>query len=298
MLYYVSQAPFMVQASNQDNRALLFSLNWGLVTLSGAIGNLFAGQLPELFGGWLQVAPRSAGAYQAVLIASMLLGSTTLIPLSLLREERHPANSRTGAGLKPAWKAISDPVTLKLALPNLIFGFGAAVLIPYMNVYFSEKFSISDQGLGILFSLLSITTGVGAILAPYLVNVLGGKIRTVVFTQSASILFLFLMGFTPWYALVSVSFLLRGTLMNMAVPIYHAFAMEQIDETQLGVVNSVLELAWQMGWAIGPYISGYVQENSGFGPLFIAAITLYGLANILTWAFFQKKDNETIPVAT
>jgi MFS family permease len=85
MLYYVSQAPFMMQASNQENRALLFSLNWGLVTLSGAIGSLFAGQLPDAFGTWLHVAPRSAGAYQAVLISSMALGSLTLIPFSMMR---------------------------------------------------------------------------------------------------------------------------------------------------------------------------------------------------------------------
>jgi MFS family permease len=297
MLYYVSQAPFMMQASNENNRALLFSLNWGLVTLSGAIGNLFAGQLPGLFGSWLHVAFRSASAYQAVLITSMALGSFTLIPLSLLREERRPAHIRANASPEPVWRTVFDSLTLKLALPNLIIGFGAAVLIPYMNVFFSEKFSISDQNLGILFSILSITTGVGSILAPNCVHLFGGKIRTVVFTQSASILFLLLMGFSPWYGLVSVSFLLRGTLMNMAVPIYHAFAMEQIDETRMGVVNSMLELAWQMGWAVGPYLSGFVQETSGFGPLFIATVVLYGVANVLTWGFFQKTDVETVPVA-
>jgi MFS family permease len=85
--------------------------------------------------------------------------------------------------------------------------------------------------------------------------------------------------------------------MNMAVPIYHAFAMEQIDETRMGVVNSMLELAWQMGWAVGPYLSGFVQETSGFGPLFIATVVLYGVANVLTWGFFQKTDVETVPVA-
>jgi len=44
-LYYLSQAPFMMKASNEDNRAMLFSLNWGLVTISGAVGSLFASVL-------------------------------------------------------------------------------------------------------------------------------------------------------------------------------------------------------------------------------------------------------------
>jgi MFS family permease len=297
MLYYVSQAPFMMQASNQENRALLFSLNWGLVTLSGAIGSLFAGQLPDAFGTWLHVAPRSAGAYQAVLISSMALGSLTLIPFSMMRELKKPVATKITTPVDSIWQVIRDPITLKLSIPNLIIGFGAAVLIPYMNVFFLEKFSISDQKLGLLFSLLSILTGVGSIFAPYFVNFLGGKVRTVVFTQSASLVFLMLVGFTPWYWLVSFSFLMRGTLMNMAVPIYHAFAMEQIDESRLGTVNSMLELAWQMGWTVGPYISGVVQESSGFAPLFIATVILYAFANLLTWGFFQRMDKPTIAIA-
>jgi MFS family permease len=297
MLYYVSQAPFMMQASNQENRALLFSLNWGLVTLSGAIGSLFAGQLPDAFGTWLHVAPRSAGAYQAVLISSMALGSLTLIPFSMMRELKKPVATKITTPVDSIWQVIRDPITLKLSIPNLIIGFGAAVLIPYMNVFFLEKFSISDQKLGLLFSLLSILTGVGSIFAPYFVNFLGGKVRTVVFTQSASLVFLILVGFTPWYWLVSFSFLMRGTLMNMAVPIYHAFAMEQIDESRLGTVNSMLELAWQMGWTVGPYISGVVQESSGFAPLFIATVILYAFANLLTWGFFQRMDKPTIAIA-
>jgi MFS family permease len=297
MLYYVSQAPFMMQASNQENRALLFSLNWGLVTLSGAIGSLFAGQLPDAFGTWLHVAPRSAGAYQAVLISSMALGSLTLIPFSMMRELKKPVATKITTPVDSIWQVIRDPITLKLSIPNLIIGFGAAVLIPYMNVFFLEKFSISDQKLGLLFSLLSILTGVGSIFAPYFVNFLGGKVRTVVFTQSASLVFLMLVGFTPWYWLVSFSFLMRGTLMNMAVPIYHAFAMEQIDESRLGTVNSMLELAWQMGWTVGPYISGVVQESSGFAPLFIATAILYAFANLLTWGFFQRMDKPTIAIS-
>jgi hypothetical protein len=39
----------------------------------------------------------------------------------------------------------TQPVTLKMAIPNLMIGFGAAVLIPYMNVFFLDKFSIPDQ---------------------------------------------------------------------------------------------------------------------------------------------------------
>ena len=78
MLFIIGQAPLMVKLSNPANRTMLFSLNFGLQTVSGALGSVFAGQLPGLFGILLHVDANSATAYQAVLIISVLLGTTAL----------------------------------------------------------------------------------------------------------------------------------------------------------------------------------------------------------------------------
>ena len=85
-LYFISQPPFMMKVSNAQNRTLLFSLNFGLVTLSGAVGSLFAGQLPALFGDLLGVAANGASAYRAVLFSAVILSSLALLPLFLIRE--------------------------------------------------------------------------------------------------------------------------------------------------------------------------------------------------------------------
>jgi MFS family permease len=163
-----------------------------------------------------------------------------------------------------------------------------------MNVFFAERFALPDRQLGLLFSLSALLTGVGSVLAPRLSTGLGGKIRAVVFTQAASLAFLMLVGFSPLLWLVSVSFLLRGTLMNMAVPLYHAFAMEQTGEREQGTVNSVIELGWQLGWSVGPYISGVVQARYGFAPLFIATGVLYAGSILLTWVFFRGAETRPL----
>jgi MFS family permease len=291
MLYFLSHAPFMMKVSDTENRTLLFSLSFGLVTLSGAVGSLFAGQLPALFGDLLEVPARSAPAYQAVLLFSVSLSLLTLIPLSLIREPKTVQSEADLARAKTSlWKVVTRRETLKLATPNLLIGLGAAILIPYMNVFFADRFSLPDRQLGLLFSLSALLTGVGSVLAPRLSTGLGGKIRAVVFTQAASLAFLMMIGFSPYLWLVSISFLMRGTLMNMAVPLYHAFAMEQIREREQGTVNSVIELAWQVGWAVGPYLSGVVQQRYGFTPLFITTGVLYLSSIGLTWAFFSDRE--------
>jgi MFS family permease len=297
MLYYLSQAPFMMQVSDKENRTLLFSLNFGLVTLSGAVGSLFAGQLPAFFGGVLSVPARSAAAYQAVLLVSVSLSLLTLIPLALIREPRaRNEDSARPPANRQIWRIVLQPITLKLALPNLLIGFGAAVLIPYMNVFFLERFGMPDKILGALFSLSALLTGIGSVIGPRLASNLGSKIRAVVITQGASLAFLMLVGFSPYLWLVSVAFLMRGTLMNMAVPLYSAFAMEQVNEADQGTVNSVKELAWQFGWAVGPYLSGIIQQAYGFTPLFVITGLMYAASILLTWGLFRgiETSPETI----
>jgi predicted MFS family arabinose efflux permease len=188
---------------------------------------------------------------------------------------------------------------LKLAIPNLVIGLGAATLVPYFNVFFAERFQMGDSTLGILFSLGSLLTGIGCIIGPRLVGNLGGKVRTVVLGQGASLVFLLLIGFSPWPWLAIIGFLARGALMNMVAPLFDAFALEQSHETEHGAVNSIRNLAWNIGWAVGPYISGLVQQRYGFAPLFVSTAILYALAITLTWIFFRPtaaRDPTTIPV--
>jgi MFS family permease len=302
-LYFLSQAPFMMKTSRPDNRTLLFSLNFGLVTLSGAVGNLFAGQLPALFGNLLNIPADSSGAYQAVLLSAVALSSLTLIPLGMIQESQISIQIELDAPNNPLQFAepsqppsnsliqtLRNVTTWKLSFPNLLLGFGAAILIPYMNVFFREEFTISDQALGVLFSLSSLMVGIGSIIGPRLADAWSSRIRAVVITQGLSLLFLLMIGFSPYLWLAAIGYLIRGTLMNMAVPLFNAFAMEQVSEFEQATINSVKETAWQFGWAIGPYVSGVVQEHFGFTPLFVATSFLYAISTLATWIFFHKSE--------
>ena len=70
--------------------------------------------------------------------------------------------------------------------------------------------------------------------------------------------------------------------------------MEQVPEQEQGTVNSLRTMAWQLGWTIGPFLSGIVQVRYGFAPLFVSTATLYTLATVLTWVFFHK-GGTTVP---
>lgn len=290
MLLIVSISPLMMKLSDEQNRTLLFSLNFGLQTLAGAVGSLFAGQLPVLFGILLHVSGTSAIAYRWVLATNILLGTASLIPLWMMQE---PKTSQTTAQPE-ALQAVFGPslrrLIVQLAAPNFLIGIGAAILIPYMNVFFKDRFNISDSLLGILFSLSALFIGIGSIIGPRLTLQLGGKIRTVALTQLASVGFMLMVGFIPSLWVAGFSVLMRGALMNMSAPLYSAFCMEQTPEHQRGFVSSVMNIAWQIGWSVGPYISGVVQVRYGFTPLFLATTVLYLLAIGTMWLFFRNAE--------
>lgn len=295
-LYSLSQAPFMMKVSTRENRLLLFSLNSGLITLAGAVGNLFAGQMPQFFARLLNVEPGNMVTYQSVLLASVLLGGFAIIPIYLLREPTGALTEKREAR-EPVYKAIFQPLVLRLVIPQLFIGLGAATLVPYMNLFLVERFQLSAGVLGAVFSLSALITGLSSLFGPRLAHRLGSKIKTVVVTQSASLAFLMVLGFAPMGWLAVIGFLMRAALMNMASPLYSAFSMEQTPEHQQGTVNSIMTIAWMTGWAVGPYISGIVQQRWGFTPLFISTGILYGLAILMSWLFFNKHESRMLPAA-
>jgi MFS family permease len=280
----------MMKASTPQNRDLLFSLNFGLITVAGAVGSVFAGQLPGFFGWLLHVPGNSALIYRWVLLASMALSILLVVPLLIMREppskEALLPASRKRASL---WAILRQPVTFKLALPNLLIGLGASIFTPYINLFFAERFSVASQLLGVLFSLSALLTGIGSLIAPRLAKRFGGKIRAVVLTQASSLVFLLLMGFAPLLGVSAGAYLLRGMLMNMALPLLDAFSMEQVVENEQGTVNSARNLTLQLGWAVGPFLSGLMQKRYGFAPLFISTFLFYAVSTWMTWSFFHKK---------
>jgi len=291
-LFVLSQAPFMMQASDDRTRDVLFSLSMGVVPLASTFGNLLSGYLPGLFSRFLG-APDSPLAYQAVLLTSVTASFAVLIPLAFVQEPKAAERRAASDPLRPKdpslWTALARPLTLKLALPNLLIGFGAAMLVPYFNIFFAERYAMSDASLGLLFSIGALLIGVGSLVGPRLVGNLGGKVRTVILAEAVSLIFLLAIGFSPWPWLAMAGYLVRGALMNMIAPLFDAYALEQSSVTEHGMVTSVRNVAMNVGWAVGPYVSGLVQQRWGFNPLFVNTAVLYGLAIGITWLFFDRK---------
>jgi MFS family permease len=291
-LWMVSGSPFMMENSTEEERDALFSANFGLQTLVGFAGTLVGGYLPTLFGQVLGVDVESAPAYAATMGVTVVLSAVALIPVFLIKEAPRPATARA-CSLRP-WRNISEPgLVVRIFIPEIVISMGAAILIPYMNLFFKETYDISDSVLGVLFAVSSVVTGVATLASP-LLSRRWGRIRSLVITQLASIPFLLLIGFSGWIWISGFAFWIRAALMNMSNPLYSAFVMEQVSERERATVSGLMGMGWNIGWTIGPFISGYLQESPriGWGPIFLITCAMYLLAAVLMRSFFQKLDDQ------
>jgi MFS family permease len=294
MLYRVSQPPFIMAISKKKNQALIFSLNFGLLTVASMIGNIIAGQAPGFLSRLFDITPGSAASYQWVITAGILFASSSLIPIFMISEPK----------IKPDRKFLRTPIKLvikklaanllvrRLAIINVITGFGAALLIPYLNVFLRQKFDISDDLLGLLFSISSLLVFVGSLISPWLVKITRSRIIPTVATQSISVIFLFSLGFSPFLWLASISLMLRTVLMQMSTPLLENYAMLISEPESQGSIASVRAIGWQLGQTVGIFLSGIVQTRFGFPPLFIATGSLYTLAIFLTWFYFRGEEKK------
>lgn len=300
-LFWVSRVPLLTRLTDRQNRNYVFSLDFALSTLAGVVGNSVAGQLPVWFESLFGILPESTASYQGVLFAGLAFGLLAVIPTGMIepgsRQSHQPTRNINSNILNELQNIMRKRIVWQLFTPNLLIGFGAALMVPYFNIFFVETFQISNQVLGTLFSAGALFTGLSVLASPWLAERLGGRIRAIVAAQGLSLVFLLAIGFSPWLGLAMIGYLGRGALMNMVNPLFSAFSMEQVHEDEQGTLNSLMTLSWQIGWALMPLVSGLVQERYGFTPIFITTGLLYAFGIGLIWVFF-KNDADHMQIQT
>ncbi len=197
----------------------------------------------------------------------------------------------TGRVSEPWQSMLRHPWSVgRFMVTPLIISCGAALLIPYLNLFFQQRFDVSNEVLGGIFAAVHIATGMATLAAPWL-SLRLGKMGSVALTQALAVPCLLALGMSPVLGIAIGFALVRNTLMNMASPLYDAHAMEQSSEaarpTMIGLING----AYAIGYIFGPNISVWVQSVYGFTPLFITTAIFYAVAALLNYVLFVHGKN-------
>ena len=290
----VSGVPFLAENSTAQERMHLFSIHFSLVTVANVIGNLLGGVMADSFQFFGMPIVESIRYALLVGCVIFLSGLPFMLKVKSPSRKARLAEKKenvTTEQAKPNLKRNLKMVAL-FSVSNLLIGIGAGLVIPYLNLYFANRFDASNSSIGLILALGSAMTAVAMLLGPILVKRVG-KVKALIIFQFASIPFLFLTAFTNSLLLAAIGFLMRQALMNAGNPITSAIAMEVVDDRYKGFANSVNQMIFNVGWALMGLPAAWLVTTYGnyWGYAYTFTITgvIYLVASTYFYFIFGRK---------
>ncbi|MEA3320369.1 MAG: MFS transporter [Bacillota bacterium] len=292
----VTAVPWLAESSTKEQRVKLFSYHFAVMMGANVIGNLLGGSLTDLLLHVVGLTP--VWSIRLTLLLGSLIFMLGIIPLwkttEVQREKENKAftfKNFQSSIPKGQWKLI-----FAFSFASILIGFGSGLVIPYLNMYFADRFGTSNSTIGIVLSLGQAVTAVAMIIGPAVVRRVG-EMRAVVILQLLSLPFMLITAFTQIFWLAALGFLFRQALMNAANPIISSMMMEKVDNSLKGFANSINQMVFSLGWAsMGPVSMTIVLlygEYWGYSIVFSITAVLYLTSSIFFYLMFREKTTAT-----
>lgn len=318
--FQVLAIPFLAENTPKQARMRIFSIHASLVLASQVLGSMGGGFLADALQA---LGMNKVGSLKFALLIGGVATFAAFFPLLFTSDKREPLGQQPvhpdqeaipqqapsftkdkpllqPAAAVPGKSAHREDYKIigQFALAQLLIGLGSGLVVPYLNLYFTNRFSVSLSAVGILISLGQVMTIVSMLIGPTLVNRVGA-VRAVVYFQVMSLPFLVLTGFTNILIVASIGFLFRQALMNAANPIQSSILIDRVPDDKRGIANSVTQTAFMMGWAtMGPLQSTLVTTYGsywGYAITFCITGTLYVFSSFLYYRMFREPKRKKVP---
>lgn len=287
-LFNISVAPFYLRNSNPTERIQLFTMNSCLGIFAQFVGYLIGGFIPTFVRSVTSIDDPITVFKISLMISVFLIFVPNLLFLRITKVA-------IPKGRIPVFQAIKEQdwsIIIKLTLPKLCFAFGAGLVIPFMNIYLKEKFTLSTKEIGFVFSLLQFFIFVGIFVTPWFMK-RTTQLSFIMLTSLISIPFMVFMGVVGNLGVVLSCFFVRGMLMNMSSPITSMFEMERVKEKECVFASAMILFFYHLVYTVSTRIGGFFIENYSFGPTFYLSGLSYVAAVILYYKFFKQEEVET-----
>ena len=289
MLYGAAYNPEMMRSTDPGDRQVAFSLAFTVGTVMSVIASIVGGLLPRLsarFG-----ASPLAGLRVTLLVGAAFILASTAVFIRLREHHDGADESKTDSEcatqdepeITSSWKRFA----FRYAVVNVIIGFGAGLTIPYLNLYFADRFNASTVVVGNLFAVSNVVLTAGVLLAPWLVR-RTGLMRTIAVTVGGSLVFLVIMAFTHSIVIAALAFWMRAGLMMCSTPVTDKFCLELVPPDKRSVAHNIFQMAWTGSWAVSTALGGWLIQKTGFSLPMILTAAVYGIYLVVFILSFRR----------
>ena len=288
----ITSWPLMARYSTEKDRNFVFSFQFAFSMLAGFIGNLIGGSLTDWAAILLSGGAESVVAYRVTMLTGVGLMAAAILPVFYFDEPPSPSLSPKGpGGARLDLGGVKFLDAFMVFLPQIIIGFGAGMIMPYLNIFFKTGFNLQISSLGFYMSLMPLSMAAGGFIGPWLVRK-KGQVRAIIILQSLSIPFLAAMGFSGLILPTVTAAFIRTMLMNASWPIYSVFMLSRFKKESHPLASAMYTACWSLLWAFGAKLSGTLQMDFGFTVPFLITIICYCTATLVLSRFFLREDGK------
>lgn len=257
-----------------------------------------------------------ARSYQLALLITGVIALPSIFPIFWLRDEHHqrrrrrspltsPLTSplRTPTSATSAWAFFHLPqravlrthlgaawqigtgVIGRFSASQAVLAFGVGMFAPYINLYFVRGLGTSVPLFGAISTVQTGLVALAALVSAPLANRYG-RLPVAATTLFVALPFLLLLGFSPPFGLALAAYLIHSGISNISQSPIQVYLMEAVPETSRGLASEVYNGAWQVAWAIGAFVGGWLISWGGYGLPFFVAVACYLLSLLLLVRWF------------
>ena len=281
IVVYASGSALLADATATGDRPRRFGQQIAVGTVAAFLAAYVAGQLAVPVASAVG-APASSLAVVRVLVAlGGIVAAASALPILLVRGVPVPR----GTLAAPMRRGL----LLRFGIVEAIFGFGAGSFLPFVNLFFADRFGMDFGTIGLALEAIAVGGSLGALLHGIHVAPRMGQLRAVVAVQLLSVPFALIAGVAPAAVVVAGSLTIRAGLMYGSSSTYRAFTISSFSPAERAGVTAILAIAWNATAAAGSVVSGAVRTALGDAGWTANLATLgaaYVVAAILTILLF------------
>ena len=255
IVVFASGSALLADATSTGDRPRRFGQQIALGTIAGFLSSFIAGQLADPVGAVLGAASGSLLVVRTLVGTGGVIAAASALPILLVGAIPVP---RGGLGAP-----IARGLLVRFAALEAIFGFGAGSFLPFVNLFFADRFGLTFGGIGLALGAIAVGGSLGALLHGRALARRMGQLGAVVTVQLLSLPFALVAGIASGPLAVAALLAVRAALMYGSASTWRAFQLSSFRPAERAGATALLAIANSATGAIGSVLSGTVRAALG-----------------------------------
>lgn len=268
-----------------EKKVQIFSTNFVLQNIGVVIGSYSAGNIIKFLSLFIEEKSVIPTIYILTFL-TIIIGFFPISKLSMQCEKKTNLSSNFYLDLRKIFKGKS----LEFLKYNTLIGFGAGLVVPFFSIYLKFALNIDANKVGSIMAISQLGLVIGGLLVPHISKKFG-KEFTVILCQILSVPFLLSITSFTNVSIVTFSFFMRSTLMNLNQPLIQNISMECVDKDLRPLFSSFVSISSYLTRSVSVILAGYLMERVSYNLPYYITVIFYLLGTYTFWKAFSKKKN-------